>query len=185
MRSNLILVALPLALCQTFVPSPGNFPKTGDDTIAGGIFSISLTDLAPYLGSGPGSGIESPKGSGAITTGSGPYPAAPVTDSSLPGHTIYAPKTPPANLSMPFLSWANGDCATSSQPYRDFLTEIASHGYIIAADGGLTGGTVGFGGAQSKVSDSRDSIDWAMKGGAAKYGRIDTTKIASAGQSCG
>jgi dienelactone hydrolase len=44
----------------------------------------------------------------------------------------------------------------------------------------------GMGGmGQSKVSQMAESIDWVMKGGAAKYGDIDTEKIAAAGQSCG
>jgi hypothetical protein len=57
----------------TFIPKPGNFPEKGDDNIAGGIFCISLTDLATYLeqtGNNPGAtGTESPTSSGAITTG--------------------------------------------------------------------------------------------------------------------
>lgn len=36
-------------------------------------------------------------------------------------------------------------------------------------------------GSQSKGQDSRDLVDWAMKGGGGKYGSIDTTRTASAG----
>ncbi|KAF4629095.1 hypothetical protein G7Y89_g9056 [Cudoniella acicularis] len=106
------------------------------------------------------------------------------TNSGLPKHTIYAPNTPPANVSLPFISWASGACSTDGSYYRNFLTEIASYGYVIVADGAPTGNNLTTGG-QSKVQDSRDSIDWAIKGGAARYGKIDTTKIASAGHSCG
>lgn len=59
--------AAPITLRQTgtFVPRPGYFPATGDDTIAGGIFCISLPDLAAYLqrtGNNPGAtGSESPR----------------------------------------------------------------------------------------------------------------------------
>ncbi|KAI1343447.1 hypothetical protein F5Y15DRAFT_427834 [Xylariaceae sp. FL0016] len=171
---------------STFVPKPGNFPATGDDTIAGGIFCISLPDLATYLqrtGNNPAAtGSESPTGAGAATSGSGPYPAHATTDAGLPNHTIYAPKTPPpANLSLPFISWGNGGCATSSASYRNFLTEIASHGYVIAADGPMTGAGTG----QSRVSDSRASIDWAMRGGAAKFGSVNLDNITTAGHSCG
>jgi esterase/lipase len=60
-------------------------------------------------------------------------------------------------------------------------TEIASYGYVISADGPPNGN----GGAQSRVQDSRDSIDWAIKGGASKYGTIDLDNITSAGHSCG
>jgi hypothetical protein len=170
----------------TFVPRPGYFPATGDDTIAGGIFCISLSDLAAYLqrtGNNPGAtGPESPQGPGSVTSGSGPYPAQMTTDPSLPNHTIYAPKqAPPSSVKLQFISWGNGGCSTDGAGYRNLLTEIASYGYVIAADGAPGGG----GGGQSRVQDSRDSIDWAVRGGAAKYGTIDTENITSAGHSCG
>lgn len=95
------------ALIQTFQPSPTNIPAKADGDYAGGIFSIPLSELPQYAGAG-GTGTESPKSTGPITSGSGPYPAAMVTDSTLPGHTIFAPKTPPAgNLSLPFIAWGN------------------------------------------------------------------------------
>ncbi|KAL2074982.1 hypothetical protein VTL71DRAFT_8762 [Oculimacula yallundae] len=180
-----LLALLPLAFGQgqQFQPKPGYFPATGDDTIAGGIFCIPLNDLGKYTANTPAgvTGSESPKSSGGITSGSGPYPAFMTSDPSLPKHTIYAPKTPPSgNLSMPFISWGNGGCSTDGAGYRSFLTELASYGFVIAADGASGGGS-----GQSKVQDSRDSIDWAMKGGAKKFGNVDTTRIASAGHSCG
>ena len=185
MRSTYYLAGIiPLVFGQgQFQPGPGKFPATGDDTIAGGIFCIPLQDLGKYTANTPAeaTGSESPQGVGAVTSGSGPYPAVMTTDLGLAKHTIYAPKTPPAGISMPFISWANGACMTDGSQYRNLLTEIASWGYVIAANGSPSGG----GSGQSKVQDSRDSIDWAMKGGAAKYGTIDTTKIASAGHSCG
>jgi hypothetical protein len=51
----LLLVALPYILAHTsqFVPSPGNFPATGDDTIAGGIFCIPLSQLPIYAAQYP------------------------------------------------------------------------------------------------------------------------------------
>ena len=167
-----------------FVPKAGYFPATGDDTIAGGIFCVALDKLNSYITATPAgaTGSESPKSAGGVTAGSGPYPAGMTTDSSLPSHTIYAPKTPPpGNLSMPFISWGEGGCSTDGSTYRNFLTEIASYGYVIAADGPATGG----GSGQSKVQDQRDSINWAIKGSASKYGNVDTTRITSAGHSCG
>lgn len=104
-----------------------------------------------------------------------------MSDSSLPNHTIYAPKTPPANVSLPFISWGNGGCATSSSSYRNFLTEIASHGYVIAADGPASGS----GSGQTKVQDQRHSLDWAFSGGASRYGTINLENVTTAGHSCG
>jgi hypothetical protein len=40
--------------------------------------------------------------------GSGPYKAAYQADPSLPQHTIYAPKQPPQNVSLPILVWGEG-----------------------------------------------------------------------------
>jgi hypothetical protein len=179
------LIGLTWALPQVepFKPQPGYFPKTGDGAIPGGIFCIPLSDLPKYS-SGPGGGTESPKTPGQATSGSGPYPASFFTDASLPNHVIFAPKQPPTNVTLPFIAWANGACSMSPKDFQNFLVEVASHGYIIAADGTMNGGS-GFGGTQSTVQILRDSLDWAFKGGAAKYGNVDLNKTSTAGQSCG
>jgi dienelactone hydrolase len=67
--------------------------------------------------------------------------------------------------------------------YENFLVEIASYGYVIAADGSPTGS--GSPNQQSKVQDMRDSLDWAMAGKANKYGNVDTGMMTTAGHSCG
>ena len=168
------------------MPKPGYFPATGDDTIAGGIFCISLGDLGTYLAktgnNAAGTGSESPRGSSPAGVGSGPYPAQAFTDSALAKHTVYAPKTPPAGVTMPILTWGNGGCATDPTTHQNLLIEIASHGYVIAADG-IAGGKTGA--SQSMVSDMKASLDWIMKGGAAKYGAVNTSAIATMGHSCG
>ena len=174
---------LGLAFPQAFTPKPGNFPARGDGDFAGGIFSVSLSDLPKYAGAG-GTGIEAPQGAGAKTSGSGPYPAQMLTDSSLPGHTIFAPRTPPiGNLSLPFIAWGNGACMLNAGEYERLLVEIASYGYVIAADGSPTGS--GSTSQQSKVQDMRDSLDWAFAGKANKYGNVDLAKVTTAGHSCG
>jgi hypothetical protein len=179
MRSAVLLPFVHLAVAQTF-------PAKADGTFAGGIFSISLTDLGSAVAKqaslfGSGTGKESPKGKvTAKTGGTGQYTAQYLTDPSLPNHVVYAPKTPPA-VKMPVVVWGNGGCGFDGTGFSNFLTEIASHGYLVVADG-PPGGLMG---RQSKVQDMRDSVDWVGKGGASKYGQIDTTKIIAAGQSCG
>ncbi|RDL35871.1 uncharacterized protein BP5553_06483 [Venustampulla echinocandica] len=176
--------ALAVGQEEEFVPAPGVFPVKGDNTIIGGIFAsghdemMSLYPTFPVPTPGP----EAPApGSGVLTQGSGPYPAKMYTDPTLPNHTVYAPINCPRNVKMPFLSWANGDCAMDGATYRYFLTEVASWGYVIAADG-IPGG---INGTLSFVHHSRESVDWAMSGGASKYGKIDRNKIAATGHSCG
>lgn len=183
------LLSAPLILRQTgtFVPRPGYFPATGDDTIAGGIFCISLADLGSYLarsGNNPGgTGSESPRGTAAATSGSGPYPAQQFLDPALPKHTIFAPKTPPAgNVSLPFIAWGNGGCGTDPAPFRNFLLEVASHGYVIAADG--RAGGVG-GQSQMMVADMKAAVTWGTSGGASKYGNVNVSAVTTMGQSCG
>jgi hypothetical protein len=170
---------------KTFIPKAGYFPETGDDTIAGGIFCISLAELGPYLqrvGNNPGAGgTEAPRQASAPTVGTGPYPAQMLQDPSLPNHTIFAPKVPP-NITMPILAWGNGGCGLDPSGHQNFLLEIASHGYVIAADG-KPGGVAGR--SQSLVTDMRASVDWASKGGASKYGPVDNSTIVTMGHSCG
>src|SRR5207244_6311923 len=36
---------------------------------------------------------------------------------------------------LPVLLWANGSCLYAGNRYRQFLTEIASHGYLVIAGG--------------------------------------------------
>lgn len=88
----------------------------------------------------------------------------------------------------------------SGTMFSDFLTEIASYGYLILANGdpaknttaptgdssnSLSGLLGAMSSGQSKVQMLTDSIDWVSKGSAAKYGNIDLAHLAVAGQSCG
>jgi dienelactone hydrolase len=116
------------------------------------------------------------------TPGSGPYPAQYFTDPSLPKHTIYAPKNPPKDQKLPVLLWGNGGCAAAGSLYQSFLREIASHGFIVLANGSPTG----WADPQTKMTQMTQSLDWVMKGGAnGKFGQVDSSKIATSGQSCG
>jgi hypothetical protein len=132
--------------------------------------------------------------------GTGKYPAAIFTDPTLINHTIYAPKSPPAGLKLPVIVWGEGGCLAGGTTYNPFLLEIASHGYLVLANGPPPNGPIALspsGGinttdlnrmlnsGQTKVKDLTDSIDWTVKRFGKKYGEIDTSKIAAVGQSCG
>ena len=75
-----------------------------------------------------------------VPLGSGPYKAIMATESALPEHVVYAP----ADLAqlgakkMPVVIWGNGSCLYAGNRYRQFLTEIASHGFLV-----ITGGPMG------------------------------------------
>jgi dienelactone hydrolase len=136
---------------------------------------------------------------GPISEGSGPYAAAIVEgDPGLPNHTIYRPKDlnpfGKSNL-MPVLAWGNGGCSSSSRMHANFLAEVASHGFLVLALGPYVaesktggGGMMGMGGG-TKSAQMIEAIDWAIAENSRPeskyYGKLDPSKIAVAGMSCG
>ena len=128
--------------------------------------------------------------------GTGPYKAIVVGDSSIPTHTIYRPKDLSAfgnNVKLPILAWGNGGCANSSGSHQNYLSEIASHGFMIVAIGPLppAGGGRGGGAAASGPTGGTllEAINWAVaqnSDNASRYkGKLDVSKIAVFGHSCG
>ncbi|GIF06989.1 hypothetical protein Asi03nite_45270 [Actinoplanes siamensis] len=118
----------------------------------------------------------------AAVGGSGPYPADYETSATLPNHTIYRPQTLPSER-LPIFVWGNGGCAANGTGQVNFLREISSHGFLAIASGAPNGS----GSTTSQMLTQ--SIDWAVaensRQGSKYFGRLDTTKIAVAGWSCG
>jgi dienelactone hydrolase len=69
--------------------------------------------------------------------GGGPYAAIMVTDPGLPEHVIYRPANLAAAGSLPVVVWGNGACMHAGNRFRTFLTEIASHGFLVISAGRL------------------------------------------------
>ncbi|MCC7375105.1 MAG: hypothetical protein IT581_10640 [Verrucomicrobiales bacterium] len=125
--------------------------------------------------------------------GTGPYKAVMASDSALPTHTIFRPTDLSAfgpKHKLPIVAWGNGACANSPWEHVNFLSEIASHGFLVIAIGpmpaeGQRGGPRG----PTKSALMTEAIDWAMAQNATNtspyWGRLDTTKVAVAGMSCG
>lgn len=111
--------------------------------------------------------------------GSGQYKAKVIEDASLAGHTIFVPKALPEGKKLPLLLWGNGGCIALGQTHGNVLTDIASHGYVVIANGRANPPNVTF----AKNTDMFDAALSAAKNGD-KY-NIDVTRVASAGQSCG
>ncbi|KAE9994573.1 hypothetical protein EG327_008086 [Venturia inaequalis] len=201
-----LLTIAPFALALAQAPSPPQaFPAKGDNGEMGGIFGMGQAMVAAGLPKGGfPNGPEFPKPGPRFTNGgSGPYKAWYTTDPGLPQHTIFAPKAaPPTGVKVPVIVWGNGGCMASGTMFSDFLTEIASYGYLVLANGNpaanttttaptgaeinpLAGLLAAAGRGISKVQMLTDSIDWVTKGNAAKFGDIDIAHLAAAGQSCG
>jgi dienelactone hydrolase len=150
--------------------------------------------------------------------GSGAQKAVMATDDALPAHVLYYPADLAKAGKLPLIAWGNGACINAGNRFRYFLTEIASHGYLVAANGVMANPALEVGpqenpripvpgepprpppppadpNAPQRAPGSTtpqqltESIDWAIKVNADPsskfYQRLDTSKIAVMGQSCG
>jgi hypothetical protein len=68
------------------------------------------------------------------TPPTGPLPVVIEHDSKLPTHTIYRPATL-GSRKYPVLVWGEGACVKNGLTFPEFLSEIASHGFVVIADG--------------------------------------------------
>jgi enterochelin esterase-like enzyme len=128
--------------------------------------------------------------------GSGPYKAIVIGEPTLPTHAIYRPKdlaTFGKDIKLPIVLWGNGGGANSSSSYSRFLTEIASHGFVVVAIGPVKGaakdgkGAAGKGGG-TKPSQLLDGLNWAIAQNESDrdyQGKLDTKKVAAMGHSLG
>jgi hypothetical protein len=138
-----------------------------------------LLAIIAFANASPSPQFPVPKGDG--TNGSGPYKSKPVEDPGLKGHTFYAPMTPPSEK-MPVILWANGMCMDQGLGFRNFLNEIASHGYIIVANGQPEGTGKS---SDQKLVNALNYVDKNAGSGSGPLAHADKTRIGAAGQSCG
>jgi dienelactone hydrolase len=147
--------------------------------------------------------------------GTGPYKAIMASDAGAQEFVFYYP----ADLKslgvakMPIVLWGNGSCTYVGNKFRNFLTEIASHGYLAIAGGPMgppsaetitmasnnwTPSAIGPKPPPRAVDPSRPrvtvdllskGIDWAIAENGRRestfYGKLDTTAVSVMGQSCG
>jgi dienelactone hydrolase len=131
-------------------------------------------------------------------------------DPGLKTHMVYRPKDLAAVTNkLPIVVWGNGACVNVGNAFRHFLTEIASHGYLAIAIGPMgpervvapagaapapapprpQGAAPALPRAATTASQLIDALNWAVaenaRAGSAYYGKLDTTKVAAMGMSCG
>ncbi len=116
---------------------------------------------------------------------SGPYGyAIEHATQTLPHHTIYRPDLSRTD-NIPIVAWGNGACSTVGTEQADFLLEIASHGYLVIANGG----PFGSGTSDQHGAELITAIDWAIAENSRQcspfYGKLNVEKIATMGWSCG
>lgn len=123
--------------------------------------------------------------------GTGPYKALMISEESLPTHTVFRPEDLSPfgkNEKLPVIAWGNGACANSPWEHVNFLSEVASHGFLVVAIGPMPAeGERGRGSSTS--SQLTDAINWAIAQNNDKsgkyYNKLDISKIAVSGMSCG
>jgi dienelactone hydrolase len=124
-------------------------------------------------------------------SGTGPYPAIAESRAELPRHTVYRPVEWPRG-SLPLFVWGNGGCSNNSLAHAAYLRQIASQGYVIVALGVPGGGPPAPADGSTdatQASQMIEAIEWAeretARDGSAFQRRIDVTRIAVGGHSCG
>jgi len=152
-----------------------------------------------------------------VPLGTGPYKAIMSQEKGLSEQVAYFP----ADLSkrgagkLPIVAWGNGACMYAGNRFRGFLTEIASHGYLVIAAGPLQDKELEVGPQENPaprqsgaapppappapdpanppgrvtMAMMKHGIDWALEqnadAGSKFHDRLDTQHIVSMGQSCG
>ncbi len=117
----------------------------------------------------------------------GPYQVVIEGDPDLPNHTIFRPV---GAEDMPILAWGEGGCVKMGRSYGEMMTEVASYGILVIADGAPEGGGKAPGTMMNPVGDALvQGIDYAFEKNKDRcsplYKKVDTSKVAVSGQSCG
>jgi hypothetical protein len=129
------------------------------------------------------------------TTGTGPFPALKEIDPGLSDQVVYRPADLEAlgETKLGIYAFGNGSCSNDGASQRLHLLQVASHGYLAIAPGGIFNGP----GKSERPADTlptraeqlREAIDWALaentRAGSKYFGHIDPSAIAISGYSCG
>ena len=164
---------------------------TGGTSAGGGGRGGSATGGTGAGGTGgQGSGTcTASKGTGRTVSGTGPHQVVVETnsDNGIKCGTIYRPADLGGTEKYPIFVWGEGGCSQDGYSNQAAMAEIASWGYFIVADGTPGGTNACAGGQDGKAF--LDYLTWAIaengKSCSAYYQKLETTKIAADGFSCG
>ncbi len=119
---------------------------------------------------------------------SGPYDVVIEQDPDFNTHTVYRPVG--VEDKMPIIVWGNGGCSRNGTLFAEFLSEIASHGFLIVSDGSPEGTGVRLDSLRKPDGTALiEALDWAFaqneRNCSPLYHKLNTGKVAAMGQSCG
>jgi hypothetical protein len=105
-------------------------------------------------------------------------------DPSLPLHTIYYPRD--AKEPLGIVAYGNGGCLNDGSNYQDLLSEVASRGYLVIANGPIQPPDLD---NSTTAAQLTEAIDWAIaentRPGGKHQGKLDSALVAVMGHSCG
>ena len=189
---TLITVALSLGLAlQVAAQSPAAESAASPASPASGASLVPPPDAPPPRPQQPG-----------------PYEISILSEASLPMHTVYRPTQLTGfggKQRLPIVAWGNGACSNAGLLFKAFLTQVASHGFLVIASGpkdaplpafaarreqtSAPAATPAIPAGRTKDEDLLAAIDWAAKensrAGSPYQGKLAADEIAVMGQSCG
>lgn len=118
----------------------------------------------------------------------GPYEVVSEPAYGLPSHIVFRPaelSAFPRNDTLPVMAWGNGGCAIDGRRYGDFLSTIASHGFLVVTTVPVEGQERARGTSANMIA----AFDWAEaendRRGSPLRGKVATDQMSAMGQSCG
>jgi dienelactone hydrolase len=167
---------------------------------------VASAAMAAAPGPGPGNGTAAnsaaerlSKWRAELPQGTGPFRVVRLIEPDFTEHTVYRPADMRRAGQLPIIAFANGACRNTSTEYAAFLSELASHGYLVVAVGRDDmpsnlgpNATTAPDGRLVQVIDEKVAVagvDWALARNAdAKspyYRKLHSNRIAYMGHSCG
>jgi hypothetical protein len=117
----------------------------------------------------------------------GPYEVVAEAANGSPGLRVWRPadlSAFPSRDTLPVMAWGNGGCAIDATRYGDFLSTIASHGFLVISTVAVEGSP-----RSATAELLRTALDWAdaeaKRAGSPLNGKIATNQMSVMGQSCG
>lgn len=170
--------AAPPAIVPAGAPTQP-FPRPPRRPLPTALTAEGLPDLSAQAASYP-KGPDSDSQVLISQLPAGRYKVSITTNAHFPNRTLYLPTNVSPRTTIPILAWENGSCYVYGRMYEAFLSEIASHGYLVVAPG------------PPNSLIGQHTADWQTKSIAlAKSWRrgapfaIDADMVAVAGHSCG
>jgi dienelactone hydrolase len=175
------------------------------------LFALALSFAAPVLPAAAPGAAPAPASNTSMAErtarwraelpqGTGAHRVVRLVEPDLTEHTVYRPVDLSRTDRLPIIAFANGACRNTSIEYAAFLSELASHGYLVIAVGrddqpmnpAAPGQTTSPDGRLLQVIDEKvlnQAVDWAIARNADKAstyrGKLRADRIVFMGHSCG